>query len=594
LILNAEREPFFAGTYFPPRDGDRGGMTGLLTLLRELRDVHAQRPADVADVTREVVRRVRAGSGTDGAGALPGPEAIARAVAGLASAFDTQHGGFGDSPKFPRPATLGLLARHHRRTGDPSALEMLERTLAAMAAGGIRDQVGGGFHRYSTDDRWLVPHFEKMLYDNAQLAVAYLEGFQLTKREDFAQVARDTLDYLDREMSDPGGGFYSATDADSRRADGRGEEGLFFTWTPGEIVAALGGDRARPVIAWFGVTEGGQLDGRSVLHVPVPLEAAARRLGVRTPELRGRIEIARADLYRARSARPPPFRDEKVVAAWNGLAVSAFARASQVLGETRYAARSVRAGEFLVREMKPGGRLVRSWIGGVPGRPGTLDDHAFVAQGFLDLFEATHHPRWLEAASVLGADLEGRFADREGGYFLTAADDEALLARQKPSYDGAEPSGNSIAALNLLRLAEFRSDEGLRRLAEKSLRAFGPVLRDGASAPAMLAALDYALDSPLEVVLVAPAPGAATALEEAQRRIFIPNRVYVVATEGEDLAAQARLVPLLEGKRALGGKATAYVCRARVCDLPTSDPEVFAAQLRRAAPPAPRAGPAAP
>jgi hypothetical protein len=569
-------------------------MTGLLTILRELREAHDQQRVAVAEVAQEVVRRLREAPRAGGPEALPGAEAIARAVSSLAAAFDDEHGGFGDAPKFPRPAALGLLARHHRRTGDPKALEMLERTLAAMAAGGIRDQIGGGFHRYSTDHRWLVPHFEKMLYDNAQLAVAYLEGFLVTGREDFAQVARDTLDYLDREMGDPGGGFQSATDADSPGPEGRGEEGLFFTWTPGEIAAALGSERARPVVAWFGVSEGGHLDGRSVLHVPATLEATARRLRMRAPELSGRIEAARADLYRARSARPPPFRDEKVVAAWNGLALSAFARAAQVLGEERYAARATRAAEFLVREMKPGGGLVRSWIKGVPGRPGTLDDYALLGQGLLDLFEATHDTRWLEEAVALGADLEGRFADPEGGYFRTASDDEALLARQKPSYDGAEPSGNSVAALNLLRLAELRSDDRLRHLAERSLRAFGPALEDGVSAPATLVALDYALDSPLEVVVVAPAPGGAAALEAAQRRIFVPNRIYVVATEGEDLAAKARLVPLLEGKRALGGKATAYVCQARVCDLPTSDPKVFAAQLRGAAPKARKASVAAP
>ncbi len=583
LFLTPAREPFFAGTYFPARDGDRPGATGLLTALRQLRAIYEERQDRVVEVTQEVAGKLRANRQAS-AGSLPGPEAIVQAVASLARSFDAAHGGFGPAPKFPRPATLALLARYHRRTRDAKALEMVERTLAAMAAGGIHDQLGGGFHRYSTDELWLVPHFEKTLYDNAQLAIAYLEGFQLTGREDFARVARETLAYLEREMSDPAGGFYSATDADSPTPGGREEEGRFFTWTQAEMRAVLGNERARAAIAWFDVTRRGQVDGRSVLHDPATPEKMARDLQTSAPELGKRIDAARRDLFRARSKRAPPPRDEKVIAAWNGLAISAFARAGQVLGEPVYAARAQRAAEFLVRDMKPRGRLLRSWKGGVAGKPGTLDDHAFVAQGLLDLYEANHDPRWLTEAAALEDALGKHFADASGGFFLTADDDEALLAREKPAYDGAEPSGNSIAAMNLLRLAEFRSDDGARHLGESVLGAFAPQLRDGDSLPAMLSALDFALDKPLEVVVVTPAPGAAAALQEAQRRIFVPNRIYVLATEGEDHAAQSRLVPLLEGKRARGGKATAYVCRGRTCDLPTSDPRVFAAQLDRVEP----------
>jgi uncharacterized protein YyaL (SSP411 family) len=587
LFLTPSREPFYAGTYFPPRDGARPGATGLLTALRQLRTLYDERHDRIVEVTQEVARRLRASASAQGeAGALPGPQAIAQAVSSLASAFDEAHGGFGPAPRFPRPVALALLARQVRRTGDATSLRMLERTLAAMAAGGLRDHVGGGFHRYSTDDRWLVPHFEKMLYDNAQLAVAYLEGFQLTRREDFARVARETLDYLDREMSDPAGGFQSATDADSPAPGGQEEEGRFFTWTPREVEAAVGRDRAPAVAAWFGVKARGPVGGRSVLHDPEAPERVARELRV-TPEALGAlVERSRRDLYRARSRRPPPARDEKVIAAWNGLAISAFARASGVLGEPRYAARALRAAEFLLRELRVDGRLARSWKGGVAGRPGTLDDHAFVAQGLLDLYEANHDPRWLAEAASLQEALSARFADPAGGFFLTAGDDEALLAREKPAYDGTEPAGNSVAAMNLLRLAEFRSDDGARRLAERTIAAFARPLADGDAMPAMLCALDFALDEPLEVVVVAPGAGAAAALEDAQREVFVPNRIYVLANEGDDLAAQSRLVPLLEGKRARGGKATAYVCRGKACDLPTSDPAVFAAQLRRVQRPA--------
>ena len=334
LFLTPSREPFFAGTYFPARDGDRPGATGLLTALRQLREIYDRRQDRVVEVTQEVAQRLHAPS-QGAAGVLPGPQAIVEAVDSLAASFDEAHGGFGPAPRFPRPATLELLARYHRRTRDPRALHMLERTLAAMAAGGIHDQLGGGFHRYSTDDRWLVPHFEKMLYDNAQLAMAYLAGFLVTGRQDFAGVARETLDYLEREMSDPAGGFQSATDADSPAPGGKEEEGRFFTWTPREVEAALGRDRARAAVAWYGVAERGQVDGRSVLHTPATPEKVAGELRVSVSDLRGRIEAARRDLYQARSRRAPPLRDEKVIAAWNGLAVSAFARANQVLGEPR-------------------------------------------------------------------------------------------------------------------------------------------------------------------------------------------------------------------------------------------------------------------
>jgi uncharacterized protein len=596
LFLTPSREPFFAGTYFPARDGDRRGATGLLTILRELHGVYEQHPDKVSEVTQEVVRRLRASSQAAGQETLPGPQAIVQAASSLARSFDAAHGGFAGAPKFPRPATLELLARYHQRARDPNALQMLERTLAAMAAGGIHDHVGGGFHRYSTDDRWLVPHFEKMLYDNAQLAVGYLEGYQVTGREDFARVARETLDYLDREMSDPAGGFYSATDADSPGPDGRGEEGRFFTWTPGEMRAVLGKERARIAITWFGVADRGQVDGRSVLYTPATFEEAARELKMSVPELRNRIAAARQDLYRARSKRPPPLRDEKVIASWNGLAISAFARASEVLGEPRYAARAARAAEFLVHDMnmKAGARLLRSWKGGVAGKHGTLDDYAFVAQGLLDLYEANHDPRWLTEAASLQEVLERHFANPSGGFFLTADDDEALLAREKPAYDGAEPSGNSVAAMNLLRLAEFRSDDGARKLGERVIAAFARQLQDGDAMPAMLSALDFALDKPLEVVVVTPASGAAAALEEAQRRVFVPNRIYVLATEGDDLVAQSRLVPLLDGKHARSGKAMAYVCRGKTCDLPTSDPKVFATQLARIEPLLPASVPRSP
>jgi hypothetical protein len=571
LVLDHDRRPFFAATYLPARDGDRKGATGLLTVLRELRAAWDQDRARVATVAAEVAAKLQAGSGPSARGALPGPEALAEAIGRLGRAYDPEDGGFGGGPKFPSPPILELLARAYRRTGDPGALEMLERTLARMAAGGIQDQLGGGFHRYSTDSRWRVPHFEKMLYDNAQLASVYLTAFQLTGRPELGEVARRTLDYLDRELGDPSGGFQSATDADSAAPGGGKEEGRFFTWRPEELRAALGPGRAGEAAACFGVTEEGDLDGRSVLHAPAGGWAPAQRV---------RCEALRPALLAARARRPAPDRDGKVVAAWNGLAVSAFARGARVLDEPRYAARAARAMAHLLGPMSPGHRLVRSWREGHPGQPGTLDDHALVAQGALDLFEATQELRWLRAAQDLLRELERRFRDPAGGYFLSAQDGERLIAREKPGYDGAEPSGNAVAALDLLRLAELTGDPAWRASALATIEAFAGRL-DGEATPAMLAAVDFASDQPLELVLVAPRRGDARALLGAVRRVYLPNSVLVVATEGEDLAEKARLIPLLEQRGALRGRATAYVCRGTVCDLPTGDPTALAAQLAR-------------
>jgi hypothetical protein len=485
---------------------------------------------------------------------------------------------------------------------------MATLTLEKMAAGGIHDQVGGGFHRYSTDARWLVPHFEKMLYDNALLAVVYLEGHQATGRADFARVARDILRYVERDMTSPGGAFYSATDADSLTPSGHREEGYFFTWTPAEIEKVLGRERGSIVAAFYGVTEGGNFEGRSILHVPKPLAGAARDLKLEPRRLQAILDEAGEALYRARAQRPAPLRDDKILTAWNGLMISAFARAALVFGEEHYAAAAERAADFVLANLRRDGRLLRSHKDGRALHNAYLDDYAFLAAGLLDLFEATGARRWLEEAVRLDAVLEKQHEDRkEGGFYMTSADHEALLAREKPAYDGAEPSGNSVAALNLLRLHEFTTDDRYRQRFERTLAAFEPVLsRAPAALSEMLLALDFHLDTPKEIIIVtrsAPggaggvdraggrtgAPGAgghaaAAALLAELRRAFVPNRVLAVVEEGPDLDALARLVPLVGGKVAGKSGATAYVCENRVCALPTDDPEVFAKQIRATRP----------
>ncbi|HEX9641294.1 MAG TPA: thioredoxin domain-containing protein, partial [Candidatus Krumholzibacteria bacterium] len=585
VILTPDKDPFFGGTYFPARDGDRGARKGFLTILRELRAEYEANRGDIVARAQQLSQRIEAASTPSPPGNIPGAAAIEQAVRGAAASFDPSWGGFGQAPKFPRPVLLELLLRYQRRTGDQHALEMVSVTLERMAAGGMHDHVGGGFHRYSTDARWLVPHFEKMLYDNAQLVPLYLEAYQATGRERFAEVARDTLRYVAREMTAAGGAFFSATDADSRTPSGHEEEGYFFTWAPSELKNVLSADRVRTVSAYFGVTAAGNFEGRNILHTPQSDEAVARDLGVSAGELGQTIADAREELYRARTKRPPPHTDDKILTSWNGLMISAFARAALVLGNEDHARRAERAADFVLRALRSkDGRLLRSFKDGRANHAGYLDDYAFLIQGLLDLYEATADGRRIEQAMSLQAILDRHFWDNgSGGYFMTSDSHERLFARDKPTYDGAEPSGNSVALMNALRLYELTTNDEYRARAEQAFAAFSRDLaRSPGASPKMLAALEYYLDRPLEVFIVRPEPGAnAEPLLSRFRRTHLPNRVFTLTTEGEKLDALSRLVPGLEGKRALRGNVTAFVCERGRCELPTSEPAVFARQLTK-------------
>src|SRR5262249_14017915 len=469
---------------------------------------------------------------------LPTAQVLQDAAQAYAQRFDSTYGGLSGAPKFPSSLAIRFLLRHYRRTGNEQSLKMATLTLEKMAAGGMYDHVGGGFHRYSTDARWLVPHFEKMLYDNALLTMDYLEAFQVTAREDFARVVREILRYVERDMTSAEGGLYSASDADSPDADGHDQEGLFYTWTPGEIEAVLGKDRGRIVNAYYGVSSGGNFDGRSILNTSKSPEEIAKDLALPPDKLRSIIEESKDLLYAARSKRPPPLRDEKILAAWNGLMVSAYARAGLILGEGAYARRAERAADFVLTRMRRGGRLLRSYKDGQARHDAYLEDYAFLIAGLLDLYEATGNPRWLREAIALDRVLESSYEDkRGGGFFLTSADHEKLLAREKPSYDGAEPSGNSVQAMNLLRLHEFTTKDNYRDRWERTVGVFHEVLSRAPSAMSeMLLAVDFYLDTPKEVVIVAPGSRANAEILLGQlRSTFLPNRILAVAGEGDDL-----------------------------------------------------------
>jgi uncharacterized protein YyaL (SSP411 family) len=503
------------------------------------------------------------------------------------AAYDAEWGGVQGAPKFPSSLPIRFLLRYHRRTGDARALQMAIHTLERMARGGIYDQLGGGFHRYSVDARFEVPHFEKMLYDNALLAVVYLEGYQASGRLELADVARSILGFVERDLTSPEGAFYSAIDADSLGPEGRRQEGRFYTWTPAEIRAALGRERARLVEAAWAVTSAGNLDERSVLWSPRPLSEVVPGLGLDERAAREALAEARERLLAVRARRSPPIRDEKVLAAWNGLMIGALARAASTLGEPRYAARAARAAEFVLTRMRVGERLRRSYSEGRARYAAYLEDYAFLISGLIELYEATGTPRWLEEAIALDVVLERHYEDPAGGgYYSTSHDHERLLARAKPLHDGAEPSGNAVQALNLLRLHELSGDDRYRQRAERTLLALSGSLAQAPEAfSELLLAVDFHLDTPKQVVIVTrSARSQAEPMLARLHAAFVPNRVLVVAAEGADLVTQSRLVPLLEGKVARGGKATAYVCERRVCELPTSDPAQFAVQLAKVEP----------
>ena len=582
--LTPDREPFFGGTYFPPRDGARGARHGFLTVLRDIHDAYKSDPERVGRATAALVGAVRARIGSNGGGdaaaaatARPSPSLIADTVTIFKRIFDDRDGGLRRAPKFPSNIPIRLLLRAHARTGDQVALLMAALTLEKMAAGGMYDQLAGGFHRYSTDARWLVPHFEKMLYDNALLVVAYAEAWQVTGRDDFARVARDTLEYLHREMTAPGGGIFSATDADSKRPDGKSEEGAFFVWSEAEIREHLGaGPDTDHFIRYYGVTAGGNFEGANILAIAAPDE---REHGALAPQ--------RAVLYATRLRRSPPFRDEKILAAWNGLAISAFAVAGRMFDEPRYVAAAVRAASHLLENMRPGGRLARSAKDGRAGGAGFLDDYAFVCAGLIDLYEATFEPRWLREAIALADDVERLFADPAGGWFMTAADHEQLIAREKPTYDGAEPSGTSVALLNALRLGTFTSDDRWRAIADRAFAAITPTLTENPlGLTEALLALDHASDEPKEIAIVWPrdaSPDAARPLLDVVRRTFAPNHALAAASEA-DAPEVGKLIPFIADKTARDGRATAYVCVRGRCELPVQDADALATLLTRRLP----------
>jgi uncharacterized protein YyaL (SSP411 family) len=569
VFLTPDGKPFYAGTYFP--NEDRHGMPAFSRVLEAVAEAWRTRRDEVETQGQQVVQGIGRVSSVRASDEPLSEEILREAYGVLERQFDATWGGFGGAPKFPQSMTLEFLLRAHIR-GYPEALPMVRATLDRMAAGGMYDQIGGGFHRYSVDARWHVPHFEKMLYDNAQLAGLYARAWQVTGEGRYARVAQETIDYLLREMRHREGAFFSSQDADSE-----GVEGKFFVWTHEQLVDA-GGEAAA---AYFGAIPEGNWEGTNVLWTPVPAATVAAEYGLSAEDLERLIEDARRGLFETREKRIRPATDDKILASWNGLAIAALADAGAILQRADYVDAAVHAAEFVLGELRRDGdgRLLRSWRDGRPGGPGYCDDYALMTAACLSLAEATLEVRWILHAQDLAHEMVRLFADPEGGgFFQTGADAEQLVIRPKELFDNAVPSGNSVAADVLQRLGYLFGDTEYERAGVGALRLVGEFLaRSPTGFGRSLCALDFYLSPIREVAIVGdPAGEDVRRLAREVWRRFLPSHVMAAAAAGDP---EGKRVPLLEGRHQVDGKATAYVCERFVCHEPVTEPEEFVAQL---------------
>jgi len=550
MFLTPDARPFYGGTYFPP--DDRQGMPSFRRVLMHVADAWRTRRKDVDEAATEVQQSLGRVLTTPRATATADRQALERAAARIAQSYDPVHGGFGGAPKFPPSMALDFLMQVAYRTLNRELRDIITNTLFKMARGGMYDQVGGGFHRYSVDARWLVPHFEKMLYDNALLARLYTRAWQWTKEPFFAQIANETLGFVQREMMSEDGGFFSTLDADSE-----GEEGKFFVWSRGEVMDILGPEEGRVFSALFDITDRGNWEGHNILNVPRDPESVVADLGISIEQLNDIALRGKCKLYGTRSKRVWPGRDEKILSAWNGWMLAAFAEAAVAFGRCHDVVR--KNADFLLRRIDSAGRLIRH-----AKIPGLLEDYSAVAWGLTLAHEATGERRYLDAARLLVEQILARFADEEnGGFFDTPIDHERLITRPKDLFDNATPSGNSVACDVLLRLALLFGEDRYARLATRTLDAIWPLAEKYPSGFGFLLGVqEWRAGNPKEIAIT----GDGGALIRVVGDVFLPHRVLVIGKESADL-------PLMQHRDA--SKTMGYVCEAYACAEPTSDPERF-------------------
>ncbi|MEW6731415.1 MAG: thioredoxin domain-containing protein [Acidobacteriota bacterium] len=576
VFLTPEGVPFYGGTYFPPND--RYGMPGFPRILQAVAEAYHTKRDEIEVSGHELLNEIRNMNNFRPSGELLSVEILRKAYHNLASNFDSRNGGFGRAPKFPQPMNLNFLLRFYARTGSREALDMVETTLDYMARGGIYDHLGGAFARYSTDEKWLVPHFEKMLYDNALLSQVYLRAYQLTGKPMYRRITEETLDWVLAEMTDPQGGFYSTLDADSE-----GVEGKFYIWEKEEIEHLLGTD-ASAFINYYSVTSAGNFEEKNILYVAKPedemAKEAAKIAGISIEELHAALIRGRQTLLTARAQRIRPGRDDKILTAWNGMMIRSFAEAARVLGRDDYRAAAIKATEFLLSTNYVDGRLLRSYKDGQAKYNAYLEDYAYMIDALIALYEATGKLSWLEQARVFADVMIEQFWDNEdGGFFFTGKDHEELVARSKDYSDNATPSGNSVAIDVLLRLQIIFNHEDYGHKATRILSLLTRVLeRFSAGFGHTLGALDFYLSTPKEIAIIGEQGAANTeALLATVYGHYLPNKVVVIA-EANDTRAK-ELIPLLADRGMINGQATAYVCEKFTCKQPVNSPEELATQL---------------
>ena len=577
VFLTPEGKPFYGGTYFPPED--RQGMPGFPRLLTSIAEAYSTNRGEIDRVTKQLTTQMSQSNQVSQGTSILTVDILHKAYSSLATNFDYQNGGFGNAPKFPQPMTPEFLLRYYHHGYNPRALELVELTLEKMAYGGIYDQIGGGFHRYSTDAYWLVPHFEKMLYDNALLARLYLHTYLITGRALYRRVVEETLDYVLREMTDSSGGFYSAQDADSE-----GVEGKFFVWSPDEINSVMGDADGEVFAGYYGVTAGGNFEGKNILNIRQDPEEFAETKGLTADQLGDIINRGSKALLEVREQRIHPMRDDKVLASWNGLMLRSFAEAAAALGRPDYLAVAIKNAEFLARSMKSDGRLLRTYRDGQAKLLGYLEDYSFVIDGLLALYEATFDLRWLDEAVTLADSMIELFWDEGiGGFYDTGSDHETLVVRPRDVFDNAQPCGGSVASDVLLRLAVFTGNNDYSAKAAVPLRSLHQAMSQSPGGTGhWLSALDFYVSPPKEIAVIGPRDDPTTqALLDTVFHRFLPNKV-VMGVETPLIPAVDNSeadIPLLAGRGMVGGLPSAYVCQNYACQLPVTDPADLAEQL---------------
>ena len=591
MWLTPDLKPFYGGTYFPSES--RWGRPGFSEILKLIANTWKNDREKLLSVGEQLTQHLEDYAKVEGQSGTLDSESLDSGFASYKNSYDSSLGGFGSAPKFPMPINHNFLLRYYARSGNEEALQMSLHTLRKMARGGIYDHIGGGFHRYSTDAKWHIPHFEKMLYDNAQIAVNYLDAYQITREEEFASVARGTLEYVLRDMTHPEGGFFSAEDADSLPPELAGKvsdethehksEGAFYLWEEQEILKILGEEAGEIFSYRHGVKAKGNAESdphgefknKNTLYIAHSISETAKKFGKTEGEVSQILEVSKQKLFEVRSNRPHPGLDDKVLVSWNGLMISALARASQVLNETRYLKAAEKAAQFIHSNLYDSRQLFRRWRAGDRKGAGLASDYAFLTQGLIDLYEASFDIEWLSWAIELTERQIDLFYDQEkGGFYMTASNhDENLLLRLKEDMDNVEPSASSVASLNLLRLGQLNDRADFLEAAEKNLTLFGNQMKQQPrSLPQMLVALDYYLSKPQHIVIVGdPESSDAQEMLAAIHQRFIPGKVLIVVDNAESQTDIGKYLPFIQDFSRIDSKATAYVCIDYTCSLPTND-----------------------